>query len=736
MRLLHGVLVVDVAGLLLRVDRGRLIIAGRRLGVGLLPDAAAGLSGHLHHDSAVGCIRLEHPEVDLVPRPVVILERLVVPHSTVRDGDERLHVVAQIDHDPLLLNPHNAALALHARCKTLREPGPGIVEDLLDSEGDALVLAVHIENHHFHFLALADDLRRMLHALGPAHVGHVHQPVDPRLDLHEGAEGSQVAHLPLQPRPRRILEREGQPGILLDLLHAQRDLLGPRIHLQHHGLDLVRDGHQLRWMADVARPRHLRNVDQPLDTLLQLDEGPVVGDRDHLPVHAHADRVLEVDVGPRIGKQLLEPERDPLSLPVDVEHLDVQLLANAHHVGGVSHPPPRHVRDVQQPVQSAQIDESAEIGDVLDDARPHLAHQQFLDQGLALLAALGLQDHAPRHHDVATPLIQLDDLEVVDVADQVLDVGHPAQGDLRAREEGVHAHEIHGHAALDLANQRALDRRPALVRFADLFPDPKEVGLLLRQDHHPVVVLEALEQDLHLVAGREGLGVPEFLARDRSLALEAEFEDDGGVCYPHHLGLNDLALAHLLNSGLEVLEHGAEVVARHGRIVVVPGVVRRCKAAVASWIGEEFVRSVERREVSEGLAEGRINSGGIVGISTFRRIRSLSTAGREGGGGHGFRRRGVSAFCLVGHWLVVPGAPVGEAPFLAGPAWRGPGSGFTKCRTRKGESGLGGLPVRRRPGSGTAFLQQIRANDYFSAEKGMSAPSMRQSWPGIGVRSK
>ena len=180
----------------------------------------------------------------------------------------------------------------------------------------------------------------MLNALGPAHVRHVNQPVDARRDLDEGAEGGQVAHLALQPRPGGILEREGQPGILLDLLHAQRDLLGRRIHLQHHRLDLVRDGDQLRGMADVARPRHFRDVDEPFDALLQLDESAVVRDRHHLAVYAHADRVLEVDVGPRIGKQLLEPERDPLPLPVDVEDLDIELLADAHHVGGVSHSSP------------------------------------------------------------------------------------------------------------------------------------------------------------------------------------------------------------------------------------------------------------------------------------------------------------------------------------------------------------------------------------------------------------
>ena len=65
-------------------------------------------------------------------------------------------------------------------------------------------------------------------------------------------------------------------------------------------------------------------------------------------------------------------------------------------------------------------------------------------------------------------------------------------------------------------------------------------------------------------------------------------------------------------------------------------------------------------------------------ISTFRRIRALGTAGGESGGGHGFRRRGVGAFCLVGHWLSSLAHPLEGAPFLAGPGCCGPGSGFTR----------------------------------------------------------
>src|SRR5690606_40110694 len=65
---------------------------------------------------------------------------------------------------------------------------------------------------------------------------------------------------------------------------------------------------------------------------------------------------------------------------------------------------PAHVRDVQQAVESAQVDERAEVRHVLHDALADLADQQLLHQLLALALALLLEDHATAHDDVATPL--------------------------------------------------------------------------------------------------------------------------------------------------------------------------------------------------------------------------------------------------------------------------------------------------------------------------------------------
>src|SRR5678815_2230149 len=97
---------------------------------------------------------------------------------------------------------------------------------------------------------------------------------------------------------------------------------------------------------------------------------------------------------------------------------------------------PRHVGDVEQAVDAAEIDECPEVGDVLDHALPDRLLLQLLHQLLALAAALGLEDHAARDDDIAAALVELDDLELELLAEQVVDVRHATQRDLRAGEEG------------------------------------------------------------------------------------------------------------------------------------------------------------------------------------------------------------------------------------------------------------------------------------------------------------
>ena len=118
--------------------------------------------------------------------------------------------------------------------------------------------------------------------------------------------------LPSTVEPTGILLVQRLPRIRLQLLQAERNAALVRIHVQHHGFHLVANVDDLRGMLHPLRPSHLADVDQAFDALLQLDERAVVGHADHAALHARADRVALGGVQPRVGRQLLEAQRNPL----------------------------------------------------------------------------------------------------------------------------------------------------------------------------------------------------------------------------------------------------------------------------------------------------------------------------------------------------------------------------------------------------------------------------------------
>ena len=108
----------------------------------------------------------------------------------------------------------------------------------------------------------------------------------------------------------------------------------------------------------------------------------------------------------------------------------------------MANPPPGHVGDVQEPVESAEIDERAVVGEILDDALDFLALMERGEQRFPFGAALFLEHRPPGYHHVVAQVGRLA---------QRSDVH---QGAGQKRPDVV---DVDGEAALDLAVQNALD---------------------------------------------------------------------------------------------------------------------------------------------------------------------------------------------------------------------------------------------------------------------------------------
>jgi hypothetical protein len=163
----------------------------------------------------------------------------------------------------------------------------------------------------------------------------------------------------------------------------------------------------------------------------------------------------------------------------------------------------RHVGDVQQAVDAAEIDERTVIGDVLDDAFT-VCLRPGSDPSSERCSARVLPERrggTPRCCRARLSIFRI--CERLRVFISGVDVAHRTDVHLRARQEGNGAAQIDGEAALDAAQDGAVDR---LVGFERLLPDGPSffaAGFVARQDGFAERVFDALEVDFDFVADLE-----------------------------------------------------------------------------------------------------------------------------------------------------------------------------------------------------------------------------------------
>ncbi len=159
---------------------------------------------------------------------------------------------------------------------------------------------------------------------------------------------------------------------------------------------------------------------------------------------------------------------------------------------------PAHVGDVQQAVDAAQVDERAELGDVLDDALAALADFELGQQLGLLLGPLGLDQRPAADDDVPPRLVDLQHEALDGPADVVADVGRAADVDLAGRQEHVHA-DVDQQPALDLPRGHAGDDVALVDRLHHLQPGLDLLGLALAQRDHAAGVVDQAVDVFHVL---------------------------------------------------------------------------------------------------------------------------------------------------------------------------------------------------------------------------------------------
>src|SRR5574344_2131115 len=411
--------------------------------------------------------------------------------SELGDRNESFETVREFDHDAAV--EHTDDLALHFGIDRERciNAVPRIFGEVLHGEGNATLFLVHGENDAFDLVALLDDFARVRDFLRPGHIGNVNESVHAVLDFDECAEGSEVADFAHDACARGKFGFDVFPRISFELL-----------------------------------PGHFGNMDEAFDAVIEFDERTVIRNGDDLALDDGAFGVTGRDVLPRMRFELLHAEGNAFLLVVEVEHHHFDFLAQLDHFGRVIDALVAHVGDVEETVYAAEVNERAEVGDVLDDTLADLALLESFENVAALAVAFFFENHAAGHDDVPARLVDRDDLEVEFLADESVDVRDLTEVNLGTGEERVDAEEVDDHAALDALRESAADDFVVFECLADAFPHADKVRFLLGEDETAVIVFQLFDKDFDLCADFRNFAFLEFGALDHAFGLEVDVDED------------------------------------------------------------------------------------------------------------------------------------------------------------------------------------------------------------------
>jgi len=286
----------------------------------------------------------------------------------------------------------------------------------------------------------------------------------------------------------------------LKTLQAQRETAAVRIDLDDLDVDFLPRSHDLRGILDVVLSK-FGDMYEALDAFLDLDEGAERDQLGDLSVDDLVDLAVLEHLLPWILLGLLETQRDALPLTVDVEDAHFDLLPDVQDLRRVVHVAPRQLGDMDEAVDAVQVDERSEIDDVGDGPGHQVAHVHAVEDLLAGSAAL-LFEHGPAAEDHVVPEpVELDHPAFQGLAEELVELGHPADVDQRRRQKAAHA-QVKDEAALDHFDDVAADGSAVSEGLLDALPGPLEPGAFAREDKTAVGVFLGQHQRVDHVAHR------------------------------------------------------------------------------------------------------------------------------------------------------------------------------------------------------------------------------------------
>ena len=354
---------------------------------------------------------------------------------------------------------------------------------------------------------------------------------------------------------------------VVGLLEGQGDAATIKIDVDHLDEDLfarLDDGLRVLHVA-VGQ---LGDVHEAFDAVFDGDEDTELNDLGDLALDDLARNVGASEALPRIFLGGLEGQGDALTVEIDVEHLDGDLIADLDDLGRVVDVLPGQLGNVNQAVNAAQIDECAEVDDGGHDAFTNLTLLELRQEGLTHFG-LGLFEVLTTGKDhIVAVLVELENLGLDLLANVRGQVAHATHFDQRCRQEATQA-DVDDKAALDGFDDGTFDNAIGFLDLLDIAPGALVLCTLLGQDQTAFLVFLGDDKSLDSVADLDDFVRINVLLDGKltggndALGLVADVEQHLVVIDLDDGTFDQITIIEVLDGGIDCLDEvlfGADVV--------------------------------------------------------------------------------------------------------------------------------------------------------------------------------
>ena len=275
-----------------------------------------------------------------------------------------------------------------------------------------------------------------------------------------------------------------------------------------------------------------RDVDQTVEAGLQLYEATVFLDLNNFALDDVADCIVLVDDGPGFRNRLLETEADLAFFGAHAENLDLDLLTNGQNFLRVLELAPGNLADVQQTVDTADVNKCTVIGETHDCAFHDVADLDLLPDFLHRLLTFLVQESLVREDSLASSRIDSGYLDLQSLAEEFGTVLNVSVRQLRQRNKAGHFFVRGNDTTVDLAHHLDFDDRLVFQSLIDFLPMDADFQLLSGKKDVPVAVVILEDFGLDVVSFVEHVGKRlsffevDLVDRNHTVLLDVQVDND------------------------------------------------------------------------------------------------------------------------------------------------------------------------------------------------------------------